>query len=85
MRERNRKTQDAERGERLYIGLASSPPSRVTRDQRQSQSPEANAKRESMDSCMDLSGIAASEVELGGISMDEIIIEHRSLIMIARV
>lgn len=35
--------------------------------------------------CMDLSGIAASEVELGGISMDEVIIEHRSLIMIARV
>jgi hypothetical protein len=34
---------------------------------------------------MDLSGIAASEVELGGISMDEVIIEHRSLIMIARV
>ena len=37
------------------------------------------------DICMDLSGIAASEVELGGISMDEVIIEHRSLIMIARV
>jgi hypothetical protein len=39
-----------ERGAPLHRSIASSPPStRVTRDQRQSQSPEANAKRESMD------------------------------------
>ena len=35
--------------------------------------------------CADISGIAASEVELGGISRDGVIIEHRLLIMIARV
>ena len=35
--------------------------------------------------CTDISGITASEVELGGISRDGVIIEHRLLIMIARV
>ena len=35
--------------------------------------------------CTDISGIAASKVELGGISRDGVIIEHRLFIMLARV